>query len=207
MITVAVQAGGRSRRMGRDKGLVPLAGRPLIAHLLERVAGLGDEVLITTNRPADYAFLGVRTAADAEPGAGALTGLQTALAAARGETVLVLACDMPFVSRPLLEHLLSLAPQGDVVVPRRDGEFEPVHAVYARGCLPAVEQALALGRRRMISFFERVTVLPVDEPVLERFDPLGLSFFNVNTPAELARAEAWLAGGAPPTGEPDDARR
>lgn len=202
MITVAVQAGGRSERMGRDKGLAPLGGRPLIAHLLERVAGLGDEILITTNRPDDYAFLGLRTARDAEPGAGALAGLETALAAAQGETVLVLACDMPFVSRPLLEHLLSLAGRAEAVIPQRGGEFEPLHAVYARACLPAVQAARAAGRRRVISFFDNVSVLAVDEATLARFDPQGLSFFNVNTPDDLARAEAWLAGGAPPTGDP-----
>jgi molybdenum cofactor guanylyltransferase len=196
VISVAIQAGGMSVRMGRDKGLVPLAGRPLISHVLERVAGLGDEVLITTNRPGDYGFTGARLASDAVPGAGALSGLSTALSAARGATVLLLACDLPFVSRPLLEHLLALAPQADVVVPRRGGEFEPLQAVYARSCLAAVDAALASGKRRMISFFEQVRVHVVDELELARFDPDGRSFFNVNTPADLAQAEAWIAGGA-----------
>ncbi len=184
--------------MGRDKGLVPLAGRPMISHLLARVDGLGDEILITTNCPEDYAFTGARMASDASPGAGALAGLSTALSAARGETVLVLACDMPFVSRPLLAHLLSLAPQADVILPRRGWEYEPLHAVYARGCLPAIEAALAAGKGRMISFLDDVRVQVVEESDLARFDPDGRSFFNVNTPADLTQAEAWLAAGADP---------
>ena len=114
MLTVAVQAGGRSSRMGEDKALLQLDGIPLIERLLQRVSGLGDEILITTNRPQDYQYLGLRMASDPEPGAGALHGLHTALKAARGQTVLVLACDMPFVSRPLLEHMLQLAEAADL---------------------------------------------------------------------------------------------
>jgi molybdenum cofactor guanylyltransferase len=195
MITIAIQAGGASSRMGRDKGLVPLAGRPLIAHLLERVVGLGDEILITTNRPEDYRFSGARLAGDTRPGAGALGGLHTALSAARGETVLVLACDMPFASRALLEHLLSLAPQADVVIPRRGDEFEPLCAVYSRRCLVRVEEALDAGDRRMISFFPRVRVLPVEEPEWRGLDPDGRTFFNVNTPQDLKEAERLLQEG------------
>ncbi len=193
MRTIAIQAGGQSRRMGQDKALVPLAGRPLISHALDRVAGPGDEILITTNHPANYGFLQARLVSDETPGAGALSGLRTALASARGETVLVLACDMPLVSRPLLEHLLAHAAEADVVIPRREGEFEPLHAVYARSCLPAVEAALAAGEARMISFFGRVRVLPIEEEEWRRFDPDGRGFFNVNTPADLTRAREYLA--------------
>lgn len=189
MVTIAIQAGGASSRMGRDKGLVPLAGKPLISHLLERVDGLGDEIVITTNRPDDYRFAGARLAGDTHPGTGALGGLHTALSAARGVSVLVLACDMPFASRPLLEHLLSLAAKADVVIPRRAGEFEPLCAVYARRCLASVQAALDAGGRRMISFFPQVRVLPVEEPEWTAFDPEAWTFFNVNTPEDLKEAE------------------
>jgi molybdenum cofactor guanylyltransferase len=192
MLTVAIQAGGQSRRMGRDKGLVLLDGRPLVRHLLDRVADLGDEILVTTNRPQDYAFLGVQLASDDSPGAGALSGLRTALRAAHGEKVLVLACDMPFVDRPLLTHLIELAPQADVVIPRHAGEYEPMHAIYDRGCLPEIEASLEAGDMRMISFFPRVRVLAVEDDELDRYDPERRSFFNVNTPEELAQAERML---------------
>jgi molybdopterin-guanine dinucleotide biosynthesis protein A len=193
MRTIAVQAGGQSRRMRRDKALVPLGGRPMIEMLLRRVHGLAEDVLVTTNRPQDYAFLGVRLASDPVPGAGALAGLRTALAAAWGETVLVLACDLPFVARPLLEHLLARAGEADVVIPRRAGEYEPLLAVYARSVLPAVDSALASGRGRVISFFPDVRVLTIEPEEWEGFDPEGLSFFNVNTPEDLAEAERLLA--------------
>jgi len=193
MLTVAVQAGGRSSRMGEDKALLQLDGIPLIERLLQRVSGLGDEILITTNRPQDYQYLGLRMASDPEPGAGALHGLHTALKAARGQTVLVLACDMPFVSRPLLEHMLQLAEAADLVVPRRGGEYEPLHAVYSKGCLPALEAVLQQGEHRMISFFPSLNLHTVEQEEIDRLDPEGLSFFNVNTPEDLRKAERILA--------------
>lgn len=194
-MTVAIQAGGRSQRMGQDKGLVLLGGKPLVQHVLDRAASLGEDVLIVTNRAQDYAFLGVRLVPDDVPESGVLAGLRTALVAARGETVLVLACDTPFVSRPLLEHLLSESGRGQVIVPRRAGEYEPLQAVYARSCLPAVEAALRAGEKRMVAFYPRVSVLSVEEETLARYDPQGLSFFNVNTPQDLEQAELLLAGG------------
>ncbi len=196
MLSIAIQAGGQSRRMGRDKALVPLGGRPLIEHVLRQVEQLGDEVLITTNRPQDLAYLGVRLVSDEEPGAGALQGLATALAHARGERVLVVGCDMPFLQRPLLEHLIALSGPHQVVVPRRAGEYEPLLAVYARDTLPAIRRALRAGQRRVISFFPHVRVRAVMDDELAALDPTGLSFFNVNTPADLREAEAILRAGA-----------
>ncbi len=192
MLTIAVQAGGRSSRMGRDKALIPLGGMPLIEHVLRRVEGLGDEVLITTNRPEDYAFLGKRMVEDRQPGAGALHGLLTALEAACGERVLLVGCDMPFVSRSLLEHMLAIATDAEVIIPRRGGKFQPLHAIYSKTCADPVNQALEAGEKRMISFFSRIQTWIVEQETLDQYDPEGLSFFNANTPEELAQAERLL---------------
>ncbi len=196
MLSIAIQAGGGSRRTGNDKALLPLAGMPLIQHVLMHVDDLGDDILITTNRPQDYAFLGVRLVSDPVPGLGVLSGLHTALGAAHGAYVLVLACDMPFVSRPLLEHLIGLASQADVVVPRHGGNFEPLHAIYkVQTCLPVIEVALTAGEKRLTSFYTKVHVLPVEGSDLSRLDPRGLSFFNVNTLKDLDQAERILSEG------------
>lgn len=194
MLSVVIQAGGESSRMGRDKALVPLAGRPMIEHVLTRVARLGDETLITTNNPDALEYLDLPLVSDEEPGAGALPGLRTALRAAQGDHVLVLACDMPFVNRLLLEYQLTLTPKADVVVPRWQETFQTMHAVYARKkTLHAVEQALAEGERRMISFYPQLKVYSVSPEEIARHDPKGRSFFNVNTPEDLAEAERFLA--------------
>jgi molybdopterin-guanine dinucleotide biosynthesis protein A len=194
MITIAIQAGGRSIRMGQDKGLVKLGELALIEHVLKRLSGLGDEVIITTNQPDKYAHLGVPLYADAIPGAGAASGLQTALEAAQGEKVLVAACDMPFVQPRLAQTLLEQLSSGiDVVVPYRDGRYEPMLAVYRRDtCLPALSLALDQGQRRLIGFYPQVQVLTITDSDLNQLDPEGISFFNVNTPDDLAIAKKML---------------
>jgi molybdopterin-guanine dinucleotide biosynthesis protein A len=175
--------------MGQDKALIRLAGRPLIEHVLESVAGIGDETLITTNHPDALAYLGVRMVGDALPGKGSLAGLYTALNAASGDRVLVVACDMPFLTRPLLRHLVQLSHLADVIIPKRGGEFEPFLAVYNRSCLAAIKEALESQKARMISFFDQVTLRTVKGSEIAQLDPQGLSFFNINTPEDLAQAE------------------
>ena len=192
-LTIAILAGGRSSRMGTDKSFVRVLGRPLIEDILAQVAGLGSETLIVTNRPGDYAYLGVPVSPDVLPDKGALGGIYSALHAATTGHVLCIACDMPFVVRPLLDYLIRLIPDGDAIVPRLAGEAEPFRAIYARGCLAPIRAALDSGRMRVISFFPDVRVRFVDEAEIDRFDPRHLSFFNVNTPADLEQARRLAA--------------
>lgn len=191
-LSVVLQAGGESRRMGRDKALVPFLGRPLIARLAERLGPIADELLVTTNRPDDFGFLGLPLFPDPRPGRGALGGLHAALRAARHEAVAVVACDMPFASAELLRFQAGLLESegADVVLPRGADGLEPLHAVYRRAtCLPLVEAALDAGQWKVIAWFDqaRVRVLRADE--VAAHDPRGLAFVNVNTPEELAQAE------------------
>lgn len=194
MVSIAIQAGGRSTRMGRDKALMPLAGRRLVEYVLAQVQGLSDDLFITTNHPAPLKDLHVRLVPDEEPGRGALFGLKTALKAARNDHVLIVACDMPFLERALVEYLLSLAGQADVIIPLIEGEYEPLLAVYqASTCLPAIERSSVRANQRMISFFSEVHVLPVEAEIIQRLDPQGWSFFNINAPGDFAAAERILA--------------
>ena len=145
MLTVVVQAGGESTRMGRDKALYPFLGEPLVARVIRRVSPLADEVLVTTNHPQEYRFLGLPLFSDLVPGRGALGGLYTALSAASYTLVAVVACDMPFVSSELLafERDLLLAGGHAAVIPISQGGTEPVHAVYEQSqCLPAIEASI-----------------------------------------------------------------
>lgn len=188
-VTLAVLAGGASTRMGRNKALLPVRGRPLIAHIIERLRPLADEVIVVARDAALYAFLGVPVATDRYPGIGPLAGLHAALAEAHGDLVALVACDMPFVKREVFAHLIALAPGVDVVMPRVGGREEPLHAVYRRPtCLPAVEATIAQGGRRLIAFLPQVRVRYVDEDELRALDPGLESFANVNTPAEWEEA-------------------
>ncbi len=195
-VTLAVLAGGESRRMGRNKALLPINGRPLILHIIERLRPLADEVIVVARSPAPYTFLHVPIAIDRYPGAGPLAGLHAALSAARGEWVMLVACDMPLVRAEVFAYLLSLTSNVDVVMPRVGGREEPLHALYRRAtCLPPVEEALAAGQRRLIAFLPRVRVRYVDEEDLRKVDPALLSFRNVNTPEEWEEVRRLLEGG------------
>jgi molybdopterin-guanine dinucleotide biosynthesis protein A len=194
-LSLAILAGGRSSRMGTDKAFVRVLGRPLIEEILSQSAGLGMESLIITNRPAEYAYLGVPLFGDVLPDKGPLGGLYTALHSATRPHVLCIACDMPFVVRPLLDYLISLIPQGDAIMPRLNGEAEPFRAIYSRACLAPIRAALDSGRMRMVSFFPDVRVRFVDEAEIDQFDPQHLSFFNVNTPEDLEQARRLALAG------------
>lgn len=174
--------------MGRDKGLVQLDGRPLVEHVRRASMGVGQQVFLVTNRPEAYAFLGLRTASDREPGRGSLEGLRSALSAGRSEHVLVVACDMPFVRPALLRHLAAQAGSADAVVPRYQGQLQPFLALYSRRCLPAVEQALCEERLEVRVVLQELNFAVVEESELRAHDPRGLSFYNLNTPEDLERA-------------------
>jgi molybdenum cofactor guanylyltransferase len=192
MLTVAIQAGGESRRMGQDKGLMPFLGQPLIERVIKRLRPISDEVIVTTNRPADYAFLALPLFSDNHPGRGALGGLHTALFSARHPLVAVVACDMPFVSSSLLAFQARLleAEGADVVIPFLQEGYEPLHAVYRReSCLPAVEWALANEQWKLITWFSKVRVRTLTAEICRQHDPGRLAFSNINTPQELAEAE------------------
>ncbi len=192
-MTVVIQAGGGSRRMGRDKALVPFLGRPLIARVLDRVSSIADELLVTTNRPETLQFLGVPTWQDFYPGRGALSGLYTALSAAALPLVAVVACDMPFVSASLLRALKAtvIEEQADGAVPQTAEGYEPFHSVYRREpCLSAVRTAVDAGEKRLISWFPDANLRFYSPAQVARYDPCHEAFININTREDLIAAEA-----------------
>jgi molybdopterin-guanine dinucleotide biosynthesis protein A len=192
MLTVCIQAGGASSRMGEDKALKPFLGRPLVQRVIERLAPIADELILTTNRPQDYRFLGVRLISDLKPGRGALGGLYTAIASAAHPLVAVVACDMPFASAKLIETSAEIMDREnvDVVIAKDDEGYEPLHAVYRREiCLPAIESAINADQWKVVAWFPQVKVRVLTPDELTTCDPSGLAFWNVNTPEEFAKAE------------------
>jgi molybdopterin-guanine dinucleotide biosynthesis protein A len=192
MLTVCIQAGGQSSRMGEDKALKPFLGRPLIQRVVERLTPIADEVIVTTNRPEDHRFLDLRLVSDLKPGRGALGGLYTAIASASRSMVAVVACDMPFASATLLRAASRILVEEDVdvVIPKSSEGYEPLHAVYRREtCLPAIESAIEADQWKVIAWFPEVKVRVLTLAEIKEYDLLGLAFWNVNTPEEFAEAE------------------
>jgi molybdopterin-guanine dinucleotide biosynthesis protein A len=192
MLTLCIQSGGKSSRMGMDKALLDFDGQPLIQHLLTRLEGIASETLITTNHPDGYRFLGLPLVMDLIPERGALGGFYTALHAAAYPLVAVVACDMPFASSAVLracKDQLVAEPHLDAVIPSTKQGLEPLHAVYRREtCLPAVKAVIDAGKWKVTSWHEAVNVRILPPKEIERLDPEGLAFENVNTPEQLKKA-------------------
>jgi len=182
-------AGGKSRRMGTDKAFVPFQGRAMIEHVIDRVRGISTDVYIVTNKPESYSFLGYPTVGDIYHDCGPLGGIHAALNYLENQYLLIVACDMPWLERDLLKYMISLREKADAIVPRWDRFPEPLHAIYSKTCFGAVERSLEIGLRKVIGFYGKVTVHYVERAEIERFDPDGRSFSNLNTPRDLEDAE------------------
>lgn len=198
-VTVVIQAGGESRRMGQSKALVPFAGRPLICRMVDRLSPVADELIITTNEGERLQFLfemypelNLKLQPDLHEYRGALPGLHTALEAATNPFVAVVACDMLFASgRLVVAESLAMKESGaDIVVPVNKHGFEPFHALYRRDtCLPAIRKTLESGSKRAQEFFNRVNVREFTQQEVLTAEPMGGCFINANTPDELHRLE------------------
>ena len=196
-VSCIVLAGGRSRRLGRDKAVEPFDGQPLIRRVIERVQPLASEIVVVAADTARGQALpltdGERVALDIYPDCGSLSGIFSGLSATNSRWGLVVACDMPFLNRRLFEFMLGLRDGWDAVVPM-PGDFpEPTHALYAKECLPHMEVKLQANDLKISGFFEDVRVRYLEETDVRQFDPELHSFFNVNSPEDLARAHALAA--------------
>jgi len=189
---IVIQAGGQSQRMGQNKALMPFLGQPLIERVVQRVKSAAAELILITNQPEQFAYLGLPLVADLIPGKGPLGGLFTSLTVASFPVVAVIACDMPFVNAALLETQRDLLAGGDwdVVIPHSEEGLEPLHALYRKeSCLPAIRRALDENRLRMVSWLGDVKVREMSLAEIIRIDPDQRAFMNVNTPDEFRRAE------------------
>ena len=199
-LSCVVQAGGLSSRMGRDKARMPFCGEPLIERVLGRLAHVGSELVVTTSRPEELAYLEGRTfgglrprvVMDVDGPAGAMRGIASSLAATRLPLVAIVACDMPFVSSELIGALAGRvkAEALDVCVPREERGIEPLCAVWRRDtCAPVAQELLAADRQRIRCLIDCVRAGYADEAQIVEVAGGMLCFENVNTPEEFAAAE------------------
>ena len=195
-LTIAIQAGGESKRMGQSKALTPFLGRPLIEHMLEVVATFADELIVTTNEEPKLRYLlerhpELRLVGDVMKERGALPGLLTAIEASSNDVVGVVACDMIAFSPQILarEALAMQANGSDAVVPFNKGNYEPFAAVYRKSaCQPILKRIALQGSKRMRDLIDAINCTPFNAELIRKpgsVDP----FANVNTPQELAQAE------------------
>ncbi len=194
-IQAAILTGGKSSRMGRDKALIPFEGQPLLEHIYQQLNNISqiEKVFAVGDRP-EYHGRGIEIVPDRYPGAGPLGGIASALDHADTEFVLVVATDMPFLSQPLIEAMISVDRNYDVLVPvrvtarggqRGNQTYETLHAIYSKRATVEIEKKLTEGDYRVVGFFDSVVVQELDEVWARQFDPELTSLVNVNRPEEL----------------------
>ena len=192
-ISCIVLAGGKGLRLGRDKFLEVIGDSNLLQRVLSQLSSLNKDIIIVTASDKTFSQLlsysGVRIVTDAYPGKGALGGIYTGLALSNTFYNLVVASDMPFLNQALLRYMIQISSGFDLVVPRLGKLTEPLHAVYSKSCLAPIEQLLNQGELRVSALFDLVKVRYVEAEEIDIYDPKHLSFFNINTEADLARAQ------------------
>jgi molybdenum cofactor guanylyltransferase len=194
-VDAAILAGGRARRLGgADKSRLRVGHATILERQLDALAGVADRIFVVAGDAAPFDDAGLRVVPDRLPDAGALGGLYTALVEAESPHVLVVACDLPFLTAAFLERLKGLADDDhDAVVPRTDDGRQPLCAVYARRLEGTVRRQLEAGHLKIQDLLAAIRLRELGPDDLACFDPDGRLFHNVNTPGDLEVALRFAA--------------
>jgi len=188
--TAVILTGGKSSRMGRPKALLPFDGEPLIAHVVRGLKKMFAEAVVVAAAEQELPILPAVLVRDEVAYQGPVSGIYHGLKASTKQVCFVTSCDAPFLNLQLIAHLLSQISDCDVVVPYWQERYQPLHAVYRTSVLPLLKEQLERGELRPIFLYDKVRTRKVDEDEIRRFDPEGLSFLNMNSPADYDAALA-----------------
>jgi molybdopterin-guanine dinucleotide biosynthesis protein A len=194
----AILSGGENTRFPQTKGFIELGGKKIIENSLEVLRGIFGQVVISTNEPEKYFYLGAPLIGDIYPPQGPMTGIFSVLKATGAEDIFVISCDMPFINGELIKALIKEkksgtgAPHLDAIVPLWRGRPEPLFAIYSAGCAGVLEKRILEGRAGLQLFLSEINVLYMEEDYVRAIDPGGRSFVNINTPEDLDKAKALI---------------
>ncbi len=188
-----ILAGGLSKRFsGKNKALLEVGGRRIIDRIFEPFQNLFEEVIIVTNDPASYLDFNATLVSDIFSVRSSLTGIHAGLFYARNPFIFVTACDTPFLQEKLIRIIMDhIEANVGIVIPETEAGMEPLFAVYSKTCLPMMEHHIKEGKFKIQRIFKSLKVKKVPGDVLQQTDPELTSFFNINTPDDLIRAESW----------------
>ena len=190
--TAVVLTGGKSSRMGRPKALLTFDGEPLIVHIVRHLKRVFAETVVVAAPEQELPLLPVALVRDQVAYQGPVSGIYRGLKAATKEVCFVTSCDAPFLDLALISHLLSEISDCDVVVPFWQERFQPLHAVYRRSVAPLLHEQLERGELRPIFLYDKVRTRKVHEDEIRTLDPEGMSFLNMNSPADYDSAlQLW----------------
>ncbi len=183
-----ILAGGKSRRLGRNKLKEVIGGMTLFNRVINVLSAFKGEIIIVkaedSSIPDILTYPQITVVQDLYPGKGMIGGIVTGLSASRNYYNLVVAGDMPFLNLNLLRYMISITESNDLVAYKNKNELEPLHAIYSRNCLPVLKEIMQ-NNQRIYELLNRVKVRYLSSAELNRYDPEHISFFNVNTEADL----------------------
>jgi len=188
-----ILGGGLSSRLGKDKILLDIDGQNLLARTIQRLSSVSTDIIIVIaqdqEKPDVSTFENVRIVTDTEAGKGPLVGIYSGLKASTDAYNVAVACDMPFINTALIKYMYGITTGFDAVIPLIEGEVEPLYAVYSRNCIRHIEDMMKENNLKVRGLLDRVKVRYVEQNEIDLFDPDHLSWFNINTPNDLHRAE------------------
>ncbi|MFW6115030.1 MAG: molybdenum cofactor guanylyltransferase [Thermodesulfobacteriota bacterium] len=187
-----ILAGGLSKRYGQNKAFLQINGIRLIDHIAEQMKRIFTRVLLVTNQPREFRYLQLPVVEDLIKGLGPLGGLYTGLSAISEQAGFFVACDMPLLHQGLIRYMVNSMDAYDAVVPSVGKWLEPMHAVYARSCLPAIKGLIDKNCYPVRLFYDQVAVRYIQEEEIRRFCSPGEAFLNINTPEEFDRIRYLL---------------
>jgi FdhD protein/molybdopterin-guanine dinucleotide biosynthesis protein A len=187
-VTGVILAGGKSSRFGSNKAFAEFNGTPLIERVIAILGSIFESLILITNSPEEFSYLRLPIHEDPIKGLGPIGGIYAGLEAMRDEIGFFVACDMPFINRNLVRHMVAVRNDFDAVVPKIDWKVEPLHALYAKNCLPPILELIREGSYQTIKSFNSIRVRYVTEDEIRAIDPEVQSFMNVNRPDELLDA-------------------
>lgn len=189
-VTGIILAGGKGSRLGgTDKAFLQLGGTPLVEWVLGAITEVCDDIIIVSRTPEDFLPYGVRSVEDLVPGTGPLGGLYTGLMASDSTANFVAACDMPFLNARFIQYMVNRFFSTDILIPRVNGYLEPLHALYSKACITAIDDRLRAGERKLKSYFDQVSVAFVEKEEITPFDPELRMFANINDCDDMRAAE------------------
>ena len=194
--TGVILAGGRNSRLpGEKKGFRKIGQKMIIDRIYEELSSVVDEIIIVTNEPEEFLKWDGMIVSDINPSRCALAGVHAGIYYASYDKVFISACDTPFIRKDVIEFILSFAgSQYDVVIPQGEGGYEALLAVYSKACLPLIEKNLKDKVFMIKKFYKKNRVKKIPLEKLKELDPLMESFFNINTPEDIIKANSMVKG-------------
>jgi molybdopterin-guanine dinucleotide biosynthesis protein A len=193
-MTGVILAGGEGKRLGRDKTEIVIEGALLIEGIVSKLRKSFEEILLITSKKklqhcsSRFSHLDIKIYADIFDGTGSIAGVHSGLYHSSHSHAFFVGCDMPFLNLSLIDYFKQITDENDVVVAQCEAGFEPLHTIYSKRCMTYLEKLIQSKNLRIYDFYDEVKIRIVREDERERYDPLKICFFNINTEETLHEA-------------------